>query len=96
MDIAAFLLALQRRASPKFEYPNPLRAATLYLQLNPDTAENRALRKLLKAIATGEGTMRESEICLFSGELASLTAALLDARLAGRYTKEEWLRACAF
>jgi hypothetical protein len=69
---------------------DPLAVAQLYLQLNPNQAENRAIRKLLRAIAQGKGTLRASEALLFQGELGELTAALLDANLQGRYAVEDW------
>jgi hypothetical protein len=68
----------------------PLETAKLYLQLNPNEEENRAIRKLLKVIADGEGNLFANESLLFQGELGELTAALLDANLQGRYTAEEW------
>jgi hypothetical protein len=71
----------------------PLETAKLYLQLNRNEDENRAIRKLLKAIADGKGNLYESESILFQGELGGLTAALLDANLQGKYTAEEWREA---
>ncbi len=62
----------------------------MYLQLNPNEEENRALRKLLRAIVQGDVTLYASETLLFQGELGVLTAALLDANLNGQYTREEW------
>ncbi len=93
MDAAAFLASLKRRASSDTEYVDPLATAVLLLQLNPKTAECRALRKLLLTLATKQGTFRESEAWLFSGEMSGLTAALIDARIEGRYSDEEWQRA---
>jgi hypothetical protein len=69
---------------------DPLATARLYLQLNPNEEENRALRKLLCVIADGSGTLHESESQLFQGELGDLTAALLDANLQGRYSADDW------
>lgn len=69
---------------------DPLATARLYLQLNPNQEENRALRKLLQALVNFDGVLQENESLLFQGELSQLTAALLDARMAGRYAVEEW------
>lgn len=72
---------------------DPLSTARLYLQLNPKEEENRALRKLLQSLADGKGTLHATETILFQGELGELTAALLDARMQGRYSVDEW-RGC--
>ena len=69
---------------------DPLATARLYLQLNPNREENRALRKLLQALVNFDGVLQENEALLFQGELGQLTVALLDARVAGRYAVEEW------
>lgn len=92
MDTAAFLASLKLRASPGTAYPDPLATARLLVQFNPNTAECRALRKLLKILAMDQGTFQEPEAWLFSGEISGLTAALIDARLEGRYSDEEWQR----
>jgi hypothetical protein len=94
MDTAAFLASLKLRAKSDIEYADPLPTAVLLVQLNPHTAECRALRKLLNTLSTTQGVFRESEAWLFSGEISGLTAALIDARLEGRYSDEEWQRAC--
>lgn len=94
MDTAAFLAALKKRARSDAEYADPLATAVLLVQFNPYTTESRALRKLLKTLATTQGVFRESEAWLFSGEVSGLTAALIDARLEGRYSDEEWQHAC--
>jgi len=72
---------------------DPLATARLYLQLNPNEDENRAIRKLLLAIANGQGVLHASEVMLFQGELGELTAALLDAKMQGRYADKDWRKA---
>ncbi len=94
MNTAANLSAITRRASPGPGYADPLATAVQRIQKAPDTGECRALRKLLEILATKQGTFREAEAWSFSGETAGLTAALIDARLEGRYSEEEWQRAC--
>ena len=69
---------------------DPLTTSRLYLQLNSNEEENRALCKLLAALADFENAEPIRDAILFQGELGELTAALLDARMAGRYTNEEW------
>lgn len=73
----------------------PLATVRLYLQLNPDEAENRALRRLLAALADFENAQPMRNALLFQGELGELTAALLNARIEGRYTAEQWRAAAA-
>ena len=77
----------------KLRLADPLATARLFLQLNLNQNENRALRKLLKALHNFDGTLHASESLLFQGELGELTAALLDARTAGRYSNEDWQNA---
>lgn len=72
---------------------DPLATARLFLQINPNDEENRALRRLLQTLINFEGTLHSAEAILFQGELGELTAALLDARSTGRYSIEEWRRA---
>ena len=69
---------------------DPLATARLFLQLNPNQEESRALRKLLHALVNFDGVLQENESLLFQGELGQLTAALLDARRTGRYPVKEW------
>jgi hypothetical protein len=69
---------------------DPLATARLYLQLNPNAEENRALRRLLTALSDTEAAPPISDATLFQVELGELTAALLDARTDGQYSSEEW------
>jgi hypothetical protein len=74
----------------------PLATARLYLQLNPNEVENRALRKLLAALADFENAEPIRDTVLFQGELGVLTAALLNARTDGMYTLEQWRQATTY
>ena len=47
-------------------------------------------KKLLEALVNFDGVLQENESLLFQGELGQLTAALLNARMAGRYAVEKW------
>ena len=74
----------------------PLGTVRLYLRLNPNAEENLALRKLLAALADFENAEPMRDAILFQGELGKLTAALLDARMAGRYSVEQWQEAATY
>jgi hypothetical protein len=74
----------------------PLETVRLYLELNPNEEENRALRMLLRYLVNFDGTLYSAESILFQGELGELTAALIDARTAGRYSMEKWRDAARY
>lgn len=96
LSAAAFLAEIKRRATPGGAgYSDPLTTVVWLIQETPDTSECRALKKLLKILAEKEGTFRKAEAWLFSGEIAGLTAALIDARYEGRYSEEEWQSAAS-
>jgi tellurite resistance protein len=95
MEIAGFLLALKRRLTID-EPGDPIAAARVFLTVHGDTAEAEALRRVIVAVATGCGDFHESEQWLFSQRTTAIAAALVDARLDGVYTEEEWQRACSF
>lgn len=78
------------------ECNNPLGAARLYLQLSPNEPAKAALRTLLRALADGQGVMREPEAVLFTPELATISAGLLDAWKSGLFSSEEWARSRLF
>jgi hypothetical protein len=94
MDAAAFLVTLRKRA-PAAEAPHdPLADARRFLAQHAETAEGRALRRVLQALARSNGDFAEIDVWLFSTETLGLVSALIDARLTGRYPEEEWQRAC--
>ena len=94
MDAAAFLVALRKRA-PAAEAPHdPLADARRLLAQDAETAERRALRRVIQALANSNGTFAETDVWLFSAETLGLVSALIDARLNGRYPEGEWQRAC--
>lgn len=68
----------------------------LYLRLNPNAEANQALRRLLAALADSENAKPMRDAMLFQGELGELTAALLDARMARRYSVEQWQEAATY
>jgi hypothetical protein len=76
--------------------PDPLATVRLYLQLNPNAEENRALRNLLAGLADMDNAPPIRDAILFQGELGELTAALLDARMCGRYALGQWWEAANF
>jgi len=94
MDAAAFLVALRKRA-PAAEAPHdPLADARRLLAQHAETAEGRALRRVIQALASSNSTFAETDVWLFSTETLGVVSTLIDARLNGRYLEEEWRRAC--
>lgn len=75
---------------------NSMREAGIVDGDNPNAEENLALRKLLAALADFENAEPMRDAILFQGELGKLTAALLDARMAGRYSVEQWQEAATY
>jgi hypothetical protein len=55
-----------------------------------------ALRRLLTALADEALAEPIQDVTLFQGELGELTAALLDARLSGRYRATAWQLATTY
>ena len=94
MDATTFLTALSRRSTESKWPSDPLASATWFLAQHSETAEGRALRRVLQALTSGNGDFTESDVWLFSTETLSLVSALIDARLSGRYQEEAWQRAC--
>lgn len=74
----------------------PLATARLYLQLNPNEDEKKALRNLLAALADFENAEPIRDAALFQGDLGALTAALLNARMDGLYSPEQWQQAATY
>lgn len=68
---------------------DPLAVARLYLKLTPDADERRALRALISAMIDRDTPSALQEPLLFQGELGTLTAALLDAHVARRYSADQ-------
>jgi hypothetical protein len=46
----------------------------------------------MDTLTSGDGEFAESEVWLFSAETLALVAALVEARIAGRYPDSEWWR----
>ena len=93
MDAATFLVAIRKR-SAKSGWPNdPLADAKRFLAQHAETAEGRALRRVLQALASSKGDFAATDVWLFSTETLGLVSALIDARLSGRYPGEAWQRA---
>ena len=73
MSAAAFFAAIKRRAAPDGSgYADPLATVVWLIRESPDTLECRALKRLLQSLVSKEGTFREAEAWLFSGEIAGL------------------------
>jgi hypothetical protein len=95
MNSAAFLLAVKRRliiATPLTRWSRQAHSSqTMGI---PD--EGQALQRLIVALASGNGEFAESDQWLFSQRTTAIAGALTDARRDGRYSEEEWQRACSF
>ena len=76
---AAFLLALRCRTHVTSTHRDPLAGAWRFLEENGETGEGRALRKVIRMLATTDGEFSESEVWLFSAETLPLVAALVEA-----------------
>jgi hypothetical protein len=92
MSAAAFLVGIRRRAPVASQSRDPLADARRFLDARGETGEGQALRKVLTTLATGDGTFAEAEAWLFSGQTLGLVAALVEARIEGQYSANEWLR----
>ena len=92
MNAAAFLVALRRRARAISPVRDPLAEAHRFLDTSRETGEGQALRRVIETLATGTGDFDESEVWLFSAETLALVAALVEARLEGRYPDGDWWR----
>jgi hypothetical protein len=93
MDAAAFLIALGRRTRATSPARDPLAEARRFLDDYGQTGEGQALRSWVRVIDTlvsGNGEFAESEVWLFGAETLALVAALVEARIGGRYPDAEW------
>ena len=92
MNAAAFLLTLRRRARAVSPDRDPLAEARRFLDARGETGEGRAFRRVIEILATGAGDFAESDVWLFSADTLALMAALVEARLQGRYPDGDWRR----
>ena len=90
MKAATFLLALTRRARTRSLAQDPLAEAQRFLDENGETGEGRALYKVIETLISGTGDFDETEVWSYSNSTLELVAALLEARLAVRYSEEYW------
>jgi len=94
MDAAAFLILVQRKAGGSADLRDPLAAAKDLLAMSGETAEGKALREVLRTLASGNGTFKDADIWLFSKDRLRLIASLIEMRIAGLHSKEEWNDLC--
>lgn len=90
MEAATFFKALSLRAPLACNAPDPLSKARHIIEEHGETAENCARRRVISALANAEGEFSEAEVWLFSADTCALVSALVNARIDGRYTFEEW------
>jgi hypothetical protein len=69
---------------------DPLAEARRFLDDYGETGEGQALRRFMDTLASDNGEFAESEVWLFSAETLALVAALVEARISGRYPDAEW------
>jgi hypothetical protein len=70
-----------------------LAAAWRVLKENGDTGETRALRRILKTLATGNGEYSELDVYVLGDKVLALVAALIETRERCIYSEEEWQEA---
>ncbi len=90
MNAAAFLVALRRRARAVSPARDPLAEARRFLDAHGETAEGQALLRVIDTLSTCAGDFSESDVWLFSSETLALVSALVEARMEGRYSDEDW------
>ncbi len=90
MNAAAFLVELRRRTRAVSPARDPLAEAHRFLDTRGETGEGQALRRVIETLATGAGDFADSDVWLFSAETLALVSALVEARMEGRYSDEEW------
>jgi hypothetical protein len=94
MNAAAFLLLVRQRANQTAPSKNPLEDARRLIERSPDTLQGQMLCKIVATLATGEAEFSDSDVYAFDQEHLALVGALIEARLLGGYTEDEWLSAC--
>ena len=90
MNAASFLLEMRPRVTVVSLSRDPLADARRFLVERGDTGEGQALRRVMATLATGEGKFTEAAAWLFSGESLARVDALVEARIEGRYSENEW------
>lgn len=93
MNAAAFLVALGVQTRFTSTACDPLAEARRFLAERGETAEGRALSRVIEILASGVGEFSESEVWLFGTETRALIAALVNARIEGLfYSEADWRR----
>jgi hypothetical protein len=92
MDRAGFLAEVCRRAGAPSDVPDSLAAAYAFLDQFGPSAEGQLFRKALCCIACDFGEFSEQDLWLLSRSSQRLVSALVEAKIAGRYSNHEWLR----
>jgi hypothetical protein len=92
VNAAAFLVELRRRTRTVSTVLDSLSEARRFLDASGETAEGQAFRKVMETLATGAGDLDDSAVWLFSAETLALVSALVEARLQGRYSDDDWRR----
>jgi len=94
MNAAAFLLLVRQRAHQPVPSKNPLDEARRLIRQSGDSLQGRMLCKIIAALATGTAEFSESDVYAFDQQHLALVGALIEARLLGGYSEDEWRSAC--
>lgn len=72
---------------------DPLKFAVEQIVADPAFSQSRLLRRILVALASGDGEFRRAEVGSLDAATLALVIALIDMRAAGTRPEQEWLRA---
>ena len=94
LSIVRFLEELRRAAHGRVALVgNPLDAAVKKIEKNPTLAQCRLLTRVLAALAYQNGEFRRAELAAFDAETLAMVIALMDAQVAGKVAREQWISA---
>jgi hypothetical protein len=97
MSLEEFQKELRRNA--RFQPDEPTRdildTAVRSIADNPSFASSRLLRRVVRALSSGNGEFRRAEASAFDAPMLRLVVGLLNAARGDTHTRAEWLRAAA-
>lgn len=95
LSIARFLEELRHVARFRSGPPiaDPLDAVVRQIKKNPAFTQSRLLARLLGALTCQEGEFRRAEVAAFDADMLLLALALMQARAAATFKRDEWINA---
>jgi hypothetical protein len=95
LTIDRFLGELRRAARPRAgpAIAQPLEAAVKKVEANPAFTQSRLLTRTLNALTYQRGEFRRADVSGFDSETLALVIALMDAHVAGTWSRERWISA---